>query len=89
MGNLWGGVSLYLELDVDDCSFFFVDDDRNCKAVSLSSLLVEEDDDDDGKRRGRPTIMSNVKDAIKKGSMKLLLRREVDFRSLVAFEDAG
>ena len=27
--------------------------------------------------------MSNVKDAIKKGRMKLLLRREVDFRSLV------
>ena len=65
-------------------SFFFEDDDRNCKAVSLLSLLVEEDDDDDGKRRGRPTIMSNVKDAIKNGIMKLLLRREVVlFRSFV------
>ena len=67
----------------DDCSFFFVDDDRNCKAVSSLSLLVEEDDEEDGKRRGRPTIMSNVKDAIKNGIMKLLLRREVLFRSLV------
>jgi hypothetical protein len=82
LGNLEGGVSLYLELDDDE--FFFVDDDRSCTAVSSLSLLVEDDDDDDGKRRGRPTIMSNVKDAIKNGSMKLLLlRREVDFRSLV------
>ena len=62
---------------VEDCSFFFVADDRNCEAASLS-LLVEEEEDD-GRRRGRPTIMSNVKDAIKKGSMKVLLRREVDF----------
>ena len=75
MGNLWGGVSLYLL-----CSFFVDDDRNNCKAASSSLLLVEEDDnDDDGRRRGRPTIMSNVKNAIKKGSMKVLLRREVDF----------
>ena len=68
----------------DDCSSFFVDDDRNyCKAVSSLSLLVEEDDEEDGKRRGRPTIMSNVKDAIKNGIIKLLRREVVLLRSLV------